>query len=115
MFTFSLCTDYPNSVSDLNITRPADTSSIELSWMAAPISSGGFVMTPLDNYVIQTQINRKALFFSDVMEVGAGVTEVNITGLFPGTEYDIRVVSVNQAGRTPSDSITFTTIPDGKK
>lgn len=73
------------------------------------------MMTPLDSYIIQTRINRKTLYFSDVMELGPEVTEVNVTGLFPGTEYDIHVVSVNQAGRTPSESITFTTVPDGKK
>ena len=71
------------------------------------------MLTPLDGYIIQTRINRKTLYFSDIMELGAGVTEVNVTGLFPGTEYDIQVVSMNQAGRTPSESTTFSTIPDG--
>lgn len=106
--------DYPNVPSDVNITGPADTNSIGLSWTPARAITFGFVMTPLDGYIVQTRVNRKALYFSDVMEVGPEVTEVNVTGLFPGTEYDIRVVSTNQAGRTPSESITFTTVPDGK-
>lgn len=106
--------DYPNEASDLNITRSADTTSIGLSWTPARAITVGFVMTPLDGYIVQTRVNRKALDFSDVMELGPEVTEVNITGLFPGTEYDVRVVSTNQAGRIPSESITFTTVPDGR-
>ena len=106
--------DYPNEPSDLNITRPADTTSVGLSWTPSRAITVGFVMTPLDSYIIQTRINRKALYFSDVMEIGPEVTEVNVTGLFPGTEYAIRVVSTNQAGRTPSEIITFTTVPDGR-
>ena len=108
-------TDYPSAPSDLNITRPADTNSIGMSWIAGSVSNHGFVLTPLDGYVVQTRINRKTLYFSDMMELGAGATEADVAGLFPGTEYDIRVVSINQAGRTPSDSITFTTIADGEK
>lgn len=107
-------TDYPNMPSDINITRPVDTNSIRLSWTAPPISTAGFVLIPLDGYIIQTRNNRKAQNFTDLMELGAGVTEVNVTGLFPGTEYNIRVVSVNQAGRTPSESISITTVADGE-
>ena len=106
--------DFPNEPSDVNITGPADTTSIGLNWTPALAVPVGFVMTPLDGYIVQTRVNRKALYFSDVMEVGPEVTGVNVTGLFPGTEYAIRVVSTNQAGRTPSESITFTTVSDGR-
>ena len=86
-----------------------------MSWTPPSFSDVGFVTTPVDGYVIQMRINSKALEFSDVMELGADATEANVTGLFPGTEYSIRVVSVNRAGRTPSNSVSFTTAADGEE
>ena len=49
-----------------------------------------------------------------MVQVGVDVTEANVTGLFPGTTYSVRVVSFNTAGRTPSNVISFTTMADGK-
>ena len=107
--------DYPNAPFDLNFTRAADTNSVGLSWIPPSTSSGGFVLTPLDGYVVQARIIRKTQDYSDVMELGSDATETNVTGLFPGTEYSIRVASSNRAGRNPSESLSFTTIPDGKE
>lgn len=107
-------TDYPNAPSELNLTRPADTRSIGLRWTRPSETDAAFVSAPLDGYVVQTRIDQSTQEFTDVMELGANVTEANVTGLFPGTEYSVRVVATNMAGRTPSDSITFTTVADGK-
>ena len=73
-----------------------------------------FVNKPLDGYIVQTRIDQNSQEFNDLMELGNDITEVNITELYPGTVYDVRIVAINMAGRTPSEIITFTTIPDGK-
>ena len=106
--------DYPNAPLELNLTRAPDTTSVGVRWTAPPVSNVAFVYTPLDGYIVQTRIERNLPEFNDLMELENDITEVNITELHPGTEYDVRVVAINMAGGTPSEIITFTTIPDGK-
>ena len=47
------------------------------------------------------------------VELGLGVNSASLDSLSPGTEYNIRVLSVNQAGATPSDPLTITTTATG--
>ena len=99
---------------ELNFTRGPDTTSVGVRWTTPSASNVANVYTLLDGYIVQTRIDRNSQEFDDLMELGSDITEVNITELYPGTEYDVRIVAVNMAGRTPSEVISFTTIPDGK-
>ena len=52
--------------------------------------------------------------YRDFAEVPSSVVSVIIEGLLPGNNYDVRVLSVNEAGATPSDDITVALPPTGE-
>ena len=49
--------------------------------------------------------------YHDITKMSTLATSGMVDGLLPGNKYYIRVVSVNEAGATPSESITVTLPP----
>ena len=47
--------------------------------------------------------------YQDMVIVGEGVHVADVTGLLPGSSYDIRILATNKAGATSSDAITIAT------
>ncbi|MCY4505162.1 MAG: fibronectin type III domain-containing protein, partial [Hyphomicrobiales bacterium] len=74
--------------------------ALNVSWNA-PSNTGG---SPITAYKVQWKEADDAAY-GDPMEIAAGTTTARITGLTNDTEYDVRVIAVNEQGdSTPSDA-----------
>ena len=65
-------------------------------------------------YLVQARLHEHSDSYHDFAEVPSSVVSVIIEGLLPGNNYDVRVLSVNEAGATPSDDITIAMPPTGE-
>ena len=64
---------------------------------------------------MQVRETREGESYRDVMYVRSNVTTAVVEDLYPGREYEVRVVSSNEAGQTPSDAIVINTTATGRQ
>ena len=90
--------------------------NVTLSWTLPTEGGGGIsVLRPVDEFIVQVRDTREGESYRNVMCVRSNVTTVVVEGLDPGTEYEVRVVSTNEAGQTPSDVILINTTATGRQ
>ena len=87
----------PSTAKSLTVTRVFQ-DGIELNWLP-PTEPNGEV-----HYVIEYKREDSGSWTS--VNTTSNSTHYNLTGLHSGTNYTIRVVAVNSAGRTPSSTPT---------
>ncbi len=89
-------------VSLQHVEELSRTNSLYITW--EPGDDGGAPQS----FLISHRINRKGEEYGPEQGVGDALW-VNVTGLEPNTEYEIRVTAVNDIGKGESASITGTT------
>lgn len=90
--------------------------NVTLSWTLPTEGGGGIsVVWSVDSFIVQVRETREGGNYSNVVRVRRNVTTVVVEGLDPGTEYEVRVVSTNEAGQTPSDVILINTTATGRQ
>lgn len=87
----SSVSDKPSSPRNVKLVD-VSTSSITISY-EAPEDTGGVAIT---TYIIEIQLGNEE--FKEVKSTTGDTYSVEITGLRPGTEYNIRVFAENEAG-----------------
>ncbi len=85
------------------------TQSVSVSWDHPEQPQDEFTLRPIEGFTIQAKGQILGDAFVDMAEVGEGENLAEVRGLLPGTSYDVRVLSTNEAGATPSESITIAT------
>ena len=86
----------PGQVTGLSATG-ATTSSVTLTWLAAP--SGGTGAT----YTIQSRLNGTTTW--NMSATGVATVTAVVSGLLPSTPYDFQVTCVNAAGSGPTSAV----------
>ena len=90
--------------------------NVTLSWTLPNEGGGGIsVVRPVDEFIVQVRETREGGNYRNVVHVRRNVTTVVMEGLDPGREYEVRVVSTNEAGQTPSDVILINTTATGRQ
>ena len=90
----------PAAVTGLQAT--ATTTTLQLSWTRA--ATGGLPVA----YRVRWRADGTA---ADFREAEVDGTSHTLSGLLPGTAYDLRVVAFNQVGDAPAATRTATTVP----
>ena len=90
--------------------------NVTLSWTLSTEGGGGIsVHRPVDRFTVQVRETREGENYRDVVYVRSNVTTAVVEDLYPGREYEVRVVSSNEAGQTPSDAIVINTSATGRQ
>ena len=90
--------------------------NVTLSWALSAEGGGGIsVLRPVDRFIVQVRETGEGESYRDVLHVRSNVTTAIVEGLDPGREYEVRVVSSNEAGQTPSDAIVINTTATGRQ
>ena len=90
--------------------------NVTLSWTLPTEGGGGIsVLRPVDRFTVQVRETKEGESYRDVVHVRSNVTTAVVEGLDPGREYEVRVVSSNEAGQTPSDAILINTTATGRQ
>ena len=90
--------------------------NVTLSWTLPNEGGGGIsVVRPVDEFIVQVRETREGGNYRNVVRTRRNVTTVVVEGLDPGREYEVRVVSINEAGQTPSDVILINTTASGRQ
>jgi hypothetical protein len=89
-------------------TPTATPTSVTLRWTDA--SDAG---APITSYTVEYKLHSSATWLTKSSTVAASATSYTITGLVPGTAYDMRVLAKNSIGTSvPSAAKTITTPAD---
>ena len=90
--------------------------NVTLSWTLPTEGGGGIsVLRPVDRFTVQVRETKEGESYRDVVHVRSNVTTAVVKDLYPGREYEVRVVSSNEAGQTPSDAILINTTATGRQ
>ena len=73
------------------------------------------ILRPVDRFTVQVKETGEGESYRDVVYVRSNVTTAVVEDLYPGKEYEVRVVSSNEAGQTPSDTIVINTTATGRQ
>ena len=106
--------DYPEAPTNVRIIDGPSAQNVSLAWDVSTHPETGFILKPVLGFAVQAKraADSEDMYMTS-MEVGPEVNSASLDSLFPGTEYNIRVLSMNQAGATPSDNLTITTTATG--
>ena len=110
--------DYPNPPLNVRILDGPSSQFVMLSWdipVDGTLPPNGPLSRPVDRYIVQALDKGRDRVYQDFATVSRPtVTTATITGLHPGTQYNIRVLAQNIAGATPSQVVNITTNSSGK-
>ena len=103
----------PGAPAGLTVTANA-LSGIELSW-SEPASAGGLAVTAYDVRHIETSADETAdsnwTVLEGVWTIGVGALQYTLSGLTPGTQYDLQVRAANGLGAGPWSATATGTQP----
>ena len=106
--------DYPEAPTNVRIIDGPFAQNVSLAWDVSTHPETDFILKPVLGFAVQAKRAADSEdMYTTSMEVGPEVYSASIDSLSPGTEYNIRVLSMNQAGATPSDNLTITTTATG--
>lgn len=89
-------------------TPTATTNSVTVKW-TAPADNG----SPITSYTVQYKPHTSATWITKSSTVSPSATSYTITGLAPGTAYDVHVAATNDVGMSAySATKTITTLAD---
>ena len=89
--------------------------NVTLSWTLPNEGGGGIsIVRPVDEFIVQVREMREGGSYRNVVHMRRNVTTVVVEALDPGREYEVRVVSINEAGQTPSDVLLINTTATGR-
>ena len=99
----------------MRVTDGPSAQNVSLAWDIPDQPQTNFILKPILGFVVQTKRAAESEdMYETSAEVGPEVNSVSLDNLSPGTVYNIRVLSVNQAGATPSGSLVINTTATGK-
>lgn len=102
-------TDYPNPPLNLRISDGPYPDRATVAWDLPSTDSVGIsTKRPLSGFIVEAK-QAEEESFEDFGHFNSSVTSASLVSLHPGTTYLVRVLSTNQAGRTPSNVLTIIT------
>ena len=105
LFTCHTLTHTTGLVTALNVTSTTNTT-VSVRWAPPTVTNG-----PILGYAVQVNYTRDD---RRVIHTTANVTMVTVTGLLPGTEYNITVSAQNSGGFGDGVITSATTIPNSE-
>ena len=110
----NLLSDYPEAPVNVHVTDGPFTQNVSLAWDTSTQPEAIFILKPVLGFALQAKraADSEDMYTTSV-EVGPEVNSAGLDSLSPGTEYNIRILSVNEAGTTPSEALTITTTATG--
>ena len=102
----------PPGQPEIPSANTVDATLIRLHWNATSV-----VEFPISYYLVNAQSLNSSVRV-EVTNTTTNITTFNVTGLLPGTTYELTVVAVSQRGHViassrPSDPVTVTTAVTG--
>ncbi len=99
----SFCPASPPGIPSIDSVTPG-VYSLVVSW-SPPASDGGLAVTAYDLRYVETSVDKTTdsnwTVLQDAWTTGGGALRYTLTGLTGGTQYDVQVRAVNDAGTGP--------------
>ena len=99
----------------LTVSPGADVTSVGMSWITETSGLSAKLLYRLAGGSEWTTVDVTEIYTGEIANDRGEITSysVDLTGLAPDTQYEYRAVAINGSDEYPTETQTFTTLPDG--